>query len=357
MPTINEMIANPVEYGYIGGQRRRQEDMRTQQKFETEQKSKTVDIARKTAEYEDYLAERKMRRKQSKAKELQADREIKYSGLLDEQARAQIMNATTQSFSQMHSTQIEDFARKLGGISNQKQYKSFFGNMTEEDKQAMQQSTGFIPTGDYRKDKSALKYIHDIGVVSMDHQRALELAGVKARASATSKSGPKPGPAPSFGPGSEPQLNNVVTQDPFFNQMIDPHGMWGSANDELAANLTSNIMQRANEIIVNSNNEARVAGNPGLQVGQSAAWQQAMEEEKALRHKVDDGKIVPMSIEEFNKRRTVDIQSMEEQLHARYGKAWEGMNDIQKSKVLNDGFRSLRLKEYKANVQKWNEEK
>jgi hypothetical protein len=356
MPTINEMIANPVQYGYIGGQRQRQADTRTQQQFETEQKSKTLDIARKTAEYEDYLAERKMRRKQAKAKELQADREVKYAGLLDEQARANILNATTQSFSQMHSTQIEDFARQIGGIQNQKQYKTFFNKLTDQDKQALQETTGFAPTGDFKKDKSALKYIHDIGVISMEHNRALELAGTKARASASNKTGAKPGPAPAFGPGSEPQLNNVVTQDPFFAQMIDPYGMAGPANDELAAKLTSNVMQRANEIIINSNNEARAAGNPGLQVGQSAAWQQAMQEEKALRHKVEDGKIVPMSIQEFNKRREIDIQSMEEQLRARYGAAWDGMNDIQKARILTDGFRSLRLKEYKAHVQKLNEE-
>lgn len=354
MPSINEMIANPVQYGFTGGARQRREDVRTQETHALEQKESKLDIAKKQAEMEDYLAERKTRRAKAEAERLRAERETKYASLLDEQARAQIAATTAQSFSQMHSTQVEDFARQIGGIKNQKQYNMWYNSLDDRDMETLKQSTGWEPPKSYKEAKAALNYIHTIGTISMEYQRALELQSIKANAAAAGKSGAKPGGAQSFGPGSEPQLNNLITQDPFFNDLTTT--WYGAADDPAAAALTAQIQTRANEIIKNSNNEARRTGDASKEIGQNTALNMAMEEEKAMRHKMENGKVVPMGIEEFNRIQSVYQQSLREQFQVRYGDRWNNLSAGEQAALINDGFRALRIKQYRANVQEANYE-
>lgn len=351
MPTINEMIAQPVEYGFIGGMRKQKEDVRTQEMHEVDVEGKKTDIYKKQAELEEFIEGRETRRKKRKVEELQAEREIANAPLLDEAMAVSIENAIQKASSELHSSQIEEIGRAIGAITNQKQYNQFMNTLDERDIQAL----GFEPSGNYKQDQDALKYIQTQAIINMEHHRALEMQALRnagALAEAKNKS-PKltPGAMELFQPADEPTVRARLTQDSYF----DP--LWKSMNpfksDATAAQASldlaaasGHIMSRANEIVTQTDAIARRLNDPTKRVGLESAYRQAQQEYKVLAHKLENNQLVPMENDEFESMMLRYTTTMTSQIEKARPQEWKALPPEEKQRIIYDSILRLRQAQY-----------
>ena len=352
MPTIAEMLAQQTEYGFIGGQRKREADVRTQQAHEAAMEEQKVTTQRKKEELTDYVADRQLRRKISKAKEKRADFELQdeTQSLLNEQQIAELRNSTTQAMSQYHSTQLEDLGRELGTVSNQKSYDAF---MKRADPEFMQ-SLGYEFTGDFKKDKTALREINRMAVLSIQHNRRLEELAVKGQYDAAGQGGSKwtPETSQNVNVGEEPLYRSMIVSDPFFDKAWGKSG-WSMLNDPDSSrevNAMANMaMQRAIEIQQQANNMVRATKNPQYAVGAAQAQQQAITELKYLMHVSDDeGNITSMSPAELMQKRDIWRTEFNDQMNALNSADWKGLSDNEKLKLMDNAILRRRAAEFKG---------
>lgn len=349
MPTINEMLAQPTEFGFIGGQRKKQEDVRTQETHEVDTSAKRLAIKEKQAQFEEYLEGKTLRKKQRKVQEQQADRDIASKDLLDEQQAVNIENAIQQASSQLHSSQIEELGRTIGAISNQKNYDTFLSTLDEGEMQLL----GFEPSGDFKQDKSALRYIQTQAIINMEHQRALEMQALKNQGTINSSQERKytPGSMELYQPADEPMVRSRLTQDPYFD------ALWKSRNpfkaDATAAqssvellSASDAVMSRANEIVTERDDFARKYNDPTLRVGKETAYRQALYEYKVMSHKKESGQIIPMDKAEYARMLYRYSATLAQQIELRKPEEWKRLSPEQRQKEIYNAVFRLRQVEY-----------
>jgi hypothetical protein len=363
MPTINEMIANPMEYGFQGGQRKAEQDQQRREQHEIDIREKELDIKKKAAELEEHRRQTSLRRKQQRVQEQSLQRSLDNKDLLDEQQRISIQESIQKSYSSLHSSQIEEISRRIGAVKNQKSYDIFLASMDERARKMFEESVGWTPSGNWKNDQEALKYIHTIGVMSMEHNRNLEQLAIKAANSKGSGGGKKtPDPVRPFGVGDEPGIRSRLAQNPFFNPLwdtgINKYNPFADDVDRQASSpelraVSTAVTSRANQIMTRANNLARDRNDPRLAIGQDEAFNRAMREEEILRHTTDDdGNIVPMSIEEYQKYMMASTTAMEQQMRKQFGKRWDAMPGQTKQQMIDESILYMREQEYTAALNK-----
>jgi len=369
MATIDEMLAQPTRFGYIGGARKAEEDVRTQQKFESDQARAAADLADVQARTEDFLAGQRSRNAKYKATELNQQRiareEKQNAQILDDQATLSINKNIQDLSSQLHSSQIEELGRYVGEIKNQKQYNSFLQNPNNQD---LITKLGMKPTGNFKNDMNQLRYVQRVADHNASQRRAIELAMInneadrlKARAAAAGKGGATPGPIKALGPGDEPLTRARLASDPFFDPIWKTN--WVLANDPAQSQdlmaINQMVQTRTNGLMMKYDAQARADKNPNEQISQDQAVAQAVKEQKALMFKAEptyngQTKIVPMSIQEFNQQMDAWMASTNSAMEKSLGTNWTKLDPKVKQQVLYEAIVNKRMQEYNQIVREQN---
>lgn len=305
MPTIDEMLARSTDFGFIGGQRTRQEDTRTQQKHDVDLASSKVDLYTKSAELDDYLEGRQLRRKERTVKEQQADRAITNKGLLDEEYEEKLRLGIEDTKRTRSEALLYDAAKQFSGVTTQEQYDQ----MREVLPYGMLRRLGIDDESSWEKAGPKVARWLDVAMADEDFMKEMMKLRLEsqARVQAARASVPTPPlpPTPSLSEITAGGIAQIQSQ-PGLKQAFDQNiiqktaGMiqslwntgelrWDSAsyneNLGLAAEQLSRITQRR---IFQAENAARLyqkSTGKVIQVDSEAEQAQAMMDLKAHLHK------------------------------------------------------------------------